>query len=221
MKAATFTMTHDTLSPKQKRILAFIQRFCDCNGYPPTIRDIVGGCNISSTSVVAYNLAKLEAAGYIRRHADISRGIELLINQRNNRFIVSVPIIGEISAGEPIPVPYPETWDTIASEEIEVTEALVRGRQGVYGLRVKGDSMIDALIKDGDIVLMEYVNNAENGDMVAAWLKTEKEVTLKRLFRENDRIRLEPANTQMQPIYTSPDNIEIQGKVIAVIRQLA
>lgn len=221
MKAATFTMTHDTLSPKQKRILAFIQSFCDCNGYPPTIRDIVGGCNISSTSVVAYNLAKLEAAGYIRRHADISRGIELLINQRNNRFIVSVPIIGEISAGEPIPVPYPETWDTIASEEIEVTEALVRGRQGVYGLRVKGDSMIDALIKDGDIVLMEYVNNAENGDMVAAWLKTEKEVTLKRLFRENDRIRLEPANTQMQPIYTSPDNIEIQGKVIAVIRQLA
>ncbi len=214
-------MTYNVLSPKQKRILKFIQRFLDFRGYPPTIRDIVGGCKISSTSVVAYNLAKLEAAGYIHRHADISRGIELLMNQRNHHHIVSVPIIGEIAAGEPIPVPYSETWDTVASEELEVTEELTRGKHGVYGLRVKGDSMIDALIKDGDIVLMEYVSNAENGDMVAAWLKAEKEVTLKRLFRENDRIRLEPANTQMQPIYTSPENVEIQGKVITIIRQLA
>ena len=214
-------MTHNVLSPKQKRILKFIQRFLDSRGYPPTIRDIVSGCKISSTSVVAYNLAKLEAAGYIRRHADISRGIELPINQRSHHYIVSVPIIGEIAAGEPIPVPYSETWNTVASEELEITEELIRGKHGVYGLRVKGDSMIDALIKDGDIVLMEYVSNAENGDMVAAWLKTEKEVTLKRLFRENDRIRLEPANTRMQPIYTSPENVEIQGKVITVIRQLA
>ncbi len=214
-------MTYSVLSPKQKRILAFIQSFCDSNGYPPTIRDIVGGCNISSTSVVAYNLSKLEAAGYIRRRADISRGIELLVNQQNHRYIVSVPIVGEIAAGEPIPVPPTEAWDTIASEEIEVTEALIRGKRSVYALRVKGNSMIDALITDGDIVLMEHVTNAQNGDMVAAWLKTEREVTLKRLFRENDRIRLEPANTRMQPIYTSPDNIEVQGKVIAVIRQLA
>lgn len=212
-------MTHNVLSPKQKSILKLIQRFLDSRGYPPTIRDIVSGCKISSTSVVAYNLAKLEAAGYIRRHADISRGIELLMNQRGH-YIVSVPIIGEIAAGEPIPVPYSDTWYTVASEELEVTEDLIRGKHGVYGLRVKGDSMIDALIKDGDIVLMEYVSNAENGDMVAAWLKAEKEVTLKRFFRENDRIRLEPANTQMQPIYTSSKNVEIQGKVITVIRQL-
>jgi len=217
----TFTMTHNVLSPKQNRILKFIQRFLSSRGYPPTIRDIVSGCEISSTSVVAYNLAKLEAAGYIRRHGDISRGIELLMNQRSHQHIVSVPIIGEIAAGEPIPVPYSETWDTVASEELEITAELIRGKHGVYGLRVKGDSMIDALIKDGDIVLMEYVSNAENGDMVAAWLKAEKEVTLKRMFRENDRIRLEPANTQMQPIYTSSENVEIQGKVITVIRQLA
>jgi len=217
----TFTMTHNVLSPKQNRILKFIQRFLSSRGYPPTIRDIVSGCKISSTSVVAYNLAKLEAAGYIRRHGDISRGIELLMNQRSHQHIVSVPIIGEIAAGEPIPVPYSETWDTVASEELEITAELIRGKHGVYGLRVKGDSMIDALIKDGDIVLMEYVSNAENGDMVAAWLKAEKEVTLKRMFRENDRIRLEPANTQMQPIYTSSENVEIQGKVITVIRQLA
>jgi repressor LexA len=214
-------MTRKALSPKQKRILNFTRKFLDSRGYPPTVRDIVTGCNISSTSVVAYNLARLESAGYIRRHADISRGIELLTNQRSYRHNVTVPIIGEIAAGEPIPVPDSETWDTVASEELEVTEDLTRGKQRIYALRVKGNSMIDALIKDGDIVLMEYVNNAKSGDMVAAWLKAEREVTLKRLFREANRIRLEPANTQMQPIYTTPDNIEIQGKVITVIRQLA
>ena len=214
-------MTSKALSPKQKRILNFTRKFLDSRGYPPSVRDIVRGCEISSTSVVAYNLARLEAAGYIRRHADISRGIEILTNRQSYRHNVTVPIIGEIAAGEPIPVPHSETWDTIALEELEVTEDLTRGKQRVYALRVKGTSMIDALIKDGDIVLMEYVSNAENGDMVAAWLKAEKEVTLKRLFREANRIRLEPANNQMQPIYTTPDNVEIQGKVITVIRQLA
>jgi repressor LexA len=214
-------MTRKALSPKQKLILNFTRKFLDSRGYPPTVRDIVTGCEISSTSVVAYNLARLESAGYIRRQADISRGIELLTNQRSYRRNVTVPIIGEIAAGEPIPVPDSETWDTVASEELEVTEDLTHGKQRIYALRVKGNSMIDALIKDGDIVLMEYVNNAKNGDMVAAWLKAEREVTLKRLFKEANRIRLEPANTQMQPIYTTPDNIDIQGKVITVIRQLA
>jgi len=214
-------MTRKALSPKQKRILQFIRKFIDARGYPPTVSDIVSGCDISSTSVVAYNLARLETAGYIRRHAKISRGVEFLTTKHSHQHIVSVPIIGEIAAGEPIPVPHSETWDTIATEELEVTEDLTRGKQRVYALRVKGDSMIDALIKDGDIVLMEQVSNAENGDMVAVWLKAEKEVTLKRFFTETNLIRLEPANNQMHPIYTTPDNVEVQGKVITVIRQLA
>jgi repressor LexA len=213
-------MTRKALSPKQGRILQFIRKFIDARGYPPTVRDIVSGCKISSTSVVAYNLARLETAGYIRRHADISRGIELVSNRPSNRHTVTIPVIGEIAAGEPIPVPHSDTWETVAPEELVITEDLTRGKQRVYALRVRGNSMIDALIKDGDIVLMEYVTNAENGDMVAAWLKAEKEVTLKRLFRETNRIRLEPANTQMQPIFTAPDNVEVQGKVITVIRQL-
>ena len=208
------------LSPKQKRILKFIRKFLEDRGYPPTIRDIARGFGISSTSVVTYHLTRLETAGHIRRHADISRGIELLTNRQSHQRTVYVPIIGEIAAGEPIPVPSSETWETVASEELEVTEELTRGKQGIYALRVKGNSMIDALIKDGDIVLMEYMSNAENGDMVAVWLKAEKEATLKRLFKEADRIRLEPANAQMQPIYTKPENVEIQGKVITVIRQL-
>jgi len=213
-------MIPKALSPKQGRILQFIRKFIDTRGYPPTVRDIVSGCKISSTSVVAYNLARLETAGYIRRHADISRGIELVANRPSNRHTVTIPVIGEIAAGEPIPVPHSDTWETVAPEELVITEDLTRGKQRVYALRVRGNSMIDALIKDGDIVLMEYVTSAENGDMVAAWLKAEKEVTLKRLFRETNRIRLEPANTQVQPIYTAPDNVEVQGKVITVIRQL-
>jgi len=207
---------------KRQRIINFVRRFLVDRGYPPTIRDIVSGCGISSTSVVDYHLNILEKKGYIRRHREISRGIELLawspiLVQRRQ-----VPIIGQIAAGEPIPVPTPDTWDVAASSEtMEITEDLARGREGVYALKVKGSSMVDALINDGDIVLMQHMNVVENGEMAAVWLRTEKEVTLKKVYSEPGRIRLQPANSQMQPIYVEPDNIEVQGKVIAVIRQLA
>ena len=121
-----------------------------------------------------------------------------------------MPIIGEIAAGEPIPIPGSEIWDMVAEEGLKLTKELTRGKQNAYALRVKGDSMIDALRKDGDIVLMECMSNAENGDTVAVWLKSQKEVTLKRLFREDDRIRLEPSNAQMQPFYTSPARLHRQ-----------
>jgi repressor LexA len=207
------------LSAKQENIIKFIRDFLYHKGYLPSIRDIAKGCGISSTSVVAYNLNKLEAAGYIRRQSDISRGIELLDNRRNNPRTIYIPIIEEIAAGEPIPVPASDSWSVISSEGIEVAEELTKGKQ-VYALRVKGDSMVDALIKDGDIVLMEYVNDAENGDMVAAWLKEEQEGTLKKFFSESNRVRLKPANSRMKSIYTAPDNVEIQGKVVAVIRRM-
>ncbi len=210
------------LSSKQQHIIDFIHRFWVDRGYPPTIRDIVNECGISSTSVVDYNLNILEREGYIRRHPGVSRGIELLARSSTRGYQLQVPIIGQIAAGEPIPVPTPDTWDTTASSEtLEVTEDLTRGREGVYALRVSGSSMVDALINDGDIVLMQYVNVVENGEMAAIWLKAEKEATLKKFYAEPSRIRLQPANTQMQPIYAEPDNIEIQRRVIAVIRQLA
>jgi len=207
-----------TLSPKQKRIIGFIRGFLRDKGYPPSIRDIASGCDISSTSVVAYNLNRLQEAGYIRRHNDISRGIEILGGQQKRKGLVYVPIVGKIAAGEPIPVPASEAGNVIPTEGIEVSEQLTRGRRNVYALRVQGDSMLDALIGDGDIVLLHYVSSAEEGETVAVWLKREHEVTLKKIFTEPNRIRLEPANTQMEPIYTHPDNVEIQGKVIAVIR---
>ena len=211
-----------TLSPKQQQMIDFIRHFWEERGYPPTVRDIVSGCQISSTSVVDYNLDILEREGYLRRHSGVSRGIELPTSSRLVGRISQVPIVGRIAAGDPIPVPAPDTWDvTAASETLDVAEELLGGRKGVYALKVKGSSMVDALINDGDTVLMQPVNVVENGEMAAIWLKVEKEVTLKKVYREADRIRLQPANSQMQPIYVEPDNIEIQGRVIAVIRQLA
>ena len=211
----------EALSPRQQKITDFIYRFWEDKGYPPTIRDIVAGCGISSTSVVDYNLNILEKHGYIRRHREVSRGIELVSRPPAPGARLQVPIIGQIAAGEPIPVPTADTWDvTAASETLEVTKDLTRGREGVYALKVKGSSMVDALVNDGDLVLMEYVSSVENGEMAAIWLKAEKEATLKKFYAEPGRVRLQPANSQMEPMYVDPDNVEIQGRVIAVIRQL-
>lgn len=210
-----------TLSPRQQRILSFIRQFLADKSYPPTIRDIVSGCGISSTSVADYNLEILEKEGYIRRHREVSRGIELLDGTSGRAFMVVVPVIGQIAAGEPIPVPASDSWNIAASSEtMEVPRDLVRGREDVYALKVKGLSMVDALINDGDIVLMQQASTVENGEMAAVWLKGERTATLKKVYVGADRVRLQPANSQMQPIYVEPDNVEIQGKVIAVIRQL-
>jgi len=215
------TLKRETgLSARQQRIVDFINRFWRDHGYPPSIRDIVAGCSLSSTSVADYNLKILEKQGYIRRHHEVSRGIELPLAVAGERKL-AVPVIGTIAAGSPIPVPDNESWDVAATAEtIEVPPSLLRGQRDVYALRVKGRSMMDALINDGDIVLMQHVNTVENGEMAAVWLRAEKEATLKKFYAERGRIRLQPANSSMKPIYVSPANVEIQGRVIGVIRRL-
>jgi repressor LexA len=210
------------LSDKQRRIISYINRFVSDKGYPPSIRDIQAGCGISSTSVVDYNLNILESKGHIQRHAEVSRGIKLLTKTSDTEAMVAVPVIGTIAAGEPIPVPAPDIWDVAAvSETMGISPELTGGKEGVYALRVKGMSMVDALINDGDIVLMQQVDSVENGEMAAVWLRAEKEATLKKVYLEPDRVRLQPANSQMKPIYAAPDNVAIQGRVIGVIRQLS
>jgi len=208
-----------TLSEKQLRIMDFLRDFVAERGYPPTVRDIQRGCDISSTSVVDYNLRILEREGHIRRDQDVSRGIELLGGRV--RHTALVPVLGAIAAGEPIPVPTSDTWENRDwSETVEVAEEMVRGREGVYALRVKGNSMVDALIGDGDLVLMQHQTTADDGEMVAAWLKREEETTLKKLYRQGERVRLQPANPRMRPIHTDAANLDIQGKVIGVIRRV-
>jgi repressor LexA len=209
------------LSGKQQRILDFIRTFIDEHDYPPSIRQIQEACDISSTSVVDYNLRALEKSGHIRRDREVSRAIELLHGAGKRSRVIAVPIIGTIAAGQPIPVPSADTWTYDASETIDVTPDKVGNRDDVYALRVKGDSMIDALVNDGDIVLMQRAETAHDGETVAAWLKNEQEATLKRFYREGERVRLQPANRTMDPIYTAADNVEVQGKVIHIFRDVS
>jgi repressor LexA len=201
-------------SDKQRKILGFIDAFIDEHDYPPSIRQIQEACGISSTSVVDYNLRALEKGGFIRRAREISRGIH---GSGKRSRVIPVPIIGTIAAGQPIPVP----TDTDTSETIDVTPEMVGNRENVFALRVKGNSMIDALVNDGDIVLIEQTPTARNGEMVAAWLKNEEEATLKKFYLEGDRVRLQPANETMEPIYTDAGNIEVRGKVISTFRALS
>ena len=210
------------LSAKQRRIMDYIRDFIADHDYPPSIRQIQEACDISSTSVVDYNLRILERLGHIRRDRVVSRAIELLQPGGRRPRVVPVPVIGTIAAGQPIPVPSSDTWQSFDPDQtIEVSPEMVGNREQVYALRVNGNSMIDALVNDGDMVIMEAASTARDGEMVAAWLKREQEATLKKFYREGSRVRLQPANETMQPIYTDADNVEIQGKVIAAIRALA
>src|SRR5262249_45955092 len=142
------------LSPKQQKIIQFIRDFVRDHDYPPSIRDIQIACTISSTSVVDYNLKALERQGLIRRDREISRASELLGARGRRPRIVDVPLAGVIAAGQPIPVPGTDSFSEIAAADtIPVTDDFIGGHDDVFALRVKGTSMIDALINDGDIVL--------------------------------------------------------------------
>jgi len=208
--------SHGSLTQRQQGMLEFIERFWRSYSYPPSVRDIVAGCRLSSTSVADYNLKVLENKGLINRRRGVSRGISLPSGP-----LAEVPLIGTIAAGQPIPIPDQDVWDVIGSaERIEVPPLLIRGKEGVYALRVKGQSMIDALIGDGDVVLMQYVNVVNSGELAAVWLQKEKSATLKRFYAERTRVRLQPANSAMRPIYTPAPNVLVQGRVIGVIRKL-
>ena len=206
----------DKLSPKQSAILEFLQQFREQRGYSPSMREIQQACYISSTSVVEYNLRILEQKGLLHRDREISRGINLPGGLTTPRPI-EVPLLGTIAAGQPIGVPDSGSWAAVAEDTVAVPEAVVAGRLPVYALRVKGTSMIEDLINDGDIVLIEQRTSVDNGATVVAWLKDQKETTLKRYYREGDRVRLQPANSTLQPIFVPARNLEVQGRVVGVM----
>lgn len=204
------------LSTRQQRMLEFIGRFVRQTGRPPTVREIGDDVEIRSTSVVDYNLKALQQAGLIRREEKVSRGIELLgeIADISLRRVIEVPIQGQIAAGEPI--------EALAGHPETIPLPAELSSEDAYALRVKGKSMIEDLIDDGDLVVVRPRQTAENGDIVVALLTDgptgEGSATLKRFYRERDRIRLQPANAAMEPIFVAPEKLQIQGKVIAVIR---
>jgi repressor LexA len=204
------------LSVRQERMLEFIREFRDEHGYPPTVREIGRAAGISSTSVVDYNLNVLEKGGHIRRDREISRGIELLNEDNERTTTYSIPIIGQIAAGQPILAAEGQRETLTLSPEL--------APEGAYALRVKGKSMIEDLIDDGDLVVVKPQDTANNGEIVVALVldgeSTEGAATLKRLYRENGRVRLQPRNPDMAPIYVDPNNLRIQGRVVSVIRHL-
>lgn len=214
------------LSEKQGLILSFIEEFIDEHDYPPSIRDIQTGCDISSTSVVSYNLDRLKENGYLNRHSEVSRGLSLS-NQRESTpeplsmDTVAVPLLGTIAAGSPFPMPENDTWsDLSGSELIDLPQAITGTGDGVYALKVRGESMIDALISDGDLVIMEQASSVRNGQMAAVRIKSDNTTTLKHYYSEGPRTRLEPANSQMQAMTFQSQDVEVLSRVVAVWRYM-
>ncbi len=213
----------ERLSERQQKILEFLNQYVEENGYPPSIREIGAATGTSSTSVVSYNLKRLEERGYLNRDRQVSRGLKLTSTARAEvtpEAVVRLPLLGRIVAGAPIPVPASD-FPLMGDETIELTRDLLGDPVGLYALQVEGNSMIDALVHDGDIVVMRHQQRVENGEMAALWLRERGEVTLKRFYQEEGgQVRLQPANPTMTPIYLNPRQVEVQGKVVMVIRQL-
>lgn len=220
------------LSERHKKILKFLENFQTENGYPPSIREIGENTSISSTSVVNYYLNQLEEMNYIQRENNVSRGIRLIRNLEGNLLkaaqsvsdMFSVPVIGRIVAGEPVPVPSSDFNYFDSETGIDIARSLLPPKEkteDLFALEVQGDSMIDAMVNDGDIVIMRPITQANNGEMVAVWLADRDETTLKYFFLENGRVRLQPANPLMSPIIIDdPAHVQVQGKVVLVIRRL-
>lgn len=216
-------MAKKPVSEKQLEMYHFIREYIRDNSYPPSVREIGARTGLKSTSTVHAHLRRLEELGYIRRNPAISRAIEIVeqepsgarihslsvMEPRDSR-LVTVPLVGRVTAGQPID----------ATENIEDVYQLplsLVGTPDVYMLKVAGDSMVDAGIRDGDLAIVRQTSSASNGDIVVALLDS-NEATIKRFYREKDRFRLQPENPSMDPIYT--DQVDICGRVIAVYRDI-
>lgn len=204
-----------TLYRRQKQILSFLKQYIDKYGYSPTLGEIAEAMGVSSLATVHEHLQSLQTKGVIKRFEGAVRGIEVLDQKfgPTTQQGIELPILGYIAAGQPI-MAY-----TDPDASIKVAPSMISGKKRSYVLQVKGDSMIEEGILDGDYVIIEEQVTASDGDIVVALLDNGL-ATLKRFFREIDKIRLEPANSSMQPIYvTDPNSMKIQGKCVGVIRR--
>jgi repressor LexA len=226
------------LSDKHIKVLQVLESYTEKNGYPPTIREICDRASLSSTSVANYYLERLEEKGYIERDRGVSRGLRVTksygqqIKETINAIaesvdeLISIPLMGRIVASEPIPLPTSDfNYYDPESASINIAKSNLSAkdqtRSNLFALEVRGDSMIDAMVNDGDVVIMKPAHEAHNGDMVAVWLEDKDETTLKYFYKEGSRVRLQPANPTMDPIFVdNPSNLRIQGKVVMVVRQL-
>ncbi|MHB1000427.1 MAG: transcriptional repressor LexA [Armatimonadota bacterium] len=203
---------HKEITSRQRQILQFIVQHIEMRGYPPTVREIGEAVNLSSSSTVHAHLRSLEEAGLIQRDAVLTRAIKPLPGMQSRakvQRVVSIPVIGSVAAGKPsLAVEDPE-------EMFPLPQDFLAGGDG-FMLRVKGESMIEDGIREGDLVVVRRQQNAENGDVVVAMV--ENEATVKHFFKEDGRIRLQPANSTMEPIYA--DSVVVVGKVVGLVRRM-
>ncbi|MDX6615249.1 MAG: repressor LexA [Solirubrobacterales bacterium] len=198
------------LSKRQREIFEFIRSYLSSHGYPPTVREIGKAVGLHSSSTVHAHLAKLEGLGVLKRDPTKPRAIEVLIEKAKRVARPGVPLVGSVAAGEPV----------LAEENIEEymeVPSVIGGEGGDYVLRVRGDSMVDAGIIDGDFVVVRPADTARNGEIVVA-LVGEDEATVKRYFREKDHVRLQPENKSMKPIRSR--EVSLLGKVVGMFRSV-
>lgn len=234
---------NEGLSDRHIRIMRFLTDFQEQHGYSPSIREIGKHISVDSTSLVDYYLEQLCTSGYIERDKRVSRSIRIMrpmyqesgtatrvastlrnVSKKLADSLTSVPLLGRIGASLPVPMPPSEGSYFDPESTVEIARSLLPAREKVdnlFALEVQGLSMIDAMVNDGDIVIMKRVENANNGEMVAVWLEDTDETTLKYFYKEGSRVRLQPANPTMSPIYIeNPERVRIQGKVVMIVRRI-
>jgi len=198
------------LTKRQRQILDFLNEFIDKHGYAPSLEEVGQRFGLSSLATVHKHLTNLQEKGFIRRAWNKSRSVELVPTRLDSRAL-EIPLSGNVAAGAPIEA-------LVTNETVSVPDDLVRRPEATYALRVRGESMIDEQIRDGDIVIVEGRRTANNGEMVVALVRG-FDVTLKKFYRDNGRIRLQPANAMIQPIVVDADQVQIQGVVVGVLRK--
>jgi repressor LexA len=216
-------MHESGLTERQVKIKAYIEEYFGAHGYAPSYREIMKKVNIPSLSVVRYNLERLQREGHLERDPHIARGIRPIGSSASaGKLQKSVRVWGYIQAGEPTPVPGVSDPVFGEDEALSISMNMLPNDTDLFALVVRGDSMRDASVNEGDYVILKPQQEARNGEMVAVWLKDREETTLKYFFHENNRVRLQPDNPNFAPIIIeNPDeNIEIKGKVVMVIRAL-
>ena len=197
------------LTKRQREILDYLSDFIEQHGYAPSLEEIGRRFGLSSLATVHKHLTNLQDKGFIRRAWNRSRSVELVRAPMGGRAL-DLPLLGYVAAGAPIEA-------VVSNETVTVPEDLI-GTRDTYALRVRGDSMIDEQIRDGDLVVVEDRQTARNGEMVIALLEG-SDVTLKKFYRENDHIRLQPANDAVAPIIVRADKVQVQGVVVGVMRR--
>lgn len=210
------------MTDRQQRVYEYIRKYREQRGISPTFEEIREALNLSSKDMVSRELQALEEANLVTRNRKTARGLRVMAEEeveRSHSQVLSVPLLGRIAAGVNFRLPDGDAPPFGYDDSITVTTDIVGNARNVFALEVEGDSMVDALVASGDVVLLKPQRMAENGDMVAVWLRSSEETTLKYFFHEGKKIRLQPANRTMEPWHVAAEDVQIEGKVIAVIRR--